>query len=504
MKNIIIIGGGVSGLSAGIYALKNGYNPLILEKNPLAGGLCTSWFRQGMELDGCIHWITGSSPSCSIYKSWQELHAIHSQDELIFLPTWGSYKFLDTTVTFYCDLNKAEEEWNKISPIDKKAIHHFFKMVKKIRDVDLPLDAPAALLPLKTKMLFVRDLFKAFPYLMKSMNMSCEKYAKRFKHPALRWAIIHAQPGAGNLYSMVYSYATVASKNGGILKGGSKKFISNMLEYYLDLGGAIKYNAEVVDVNVDKKKKECTGLVLKNGEVISGDYYVSCCDANYVLINLLKNKFVHSKLAERYNKPHYHPAPSCVLINFKVPADVNINNPTNFLIDGFRLANKVIDHINMRSFNYDEHFIKNGYTNLQVLLDQDSLDYPFWVELRKNNEKYQEYKRNIAEIVKNLIENEIPEYKDKMTLLDVSTPMTFVRYTNASRGSYMSFLFNHRKGVLTTRGHLAGIKNFMLSGQYVQTPGGLPLAMASGKFSIQWIKHEECSFFFRFLNLFKV
>ena len=38
MKKVVIIGGGVSGLSAGIYAQQMGYETEIYEKNPMVGG----------------------------------------------------------------------------------------------------------------------------------------------------------------------------------------------------------------------------------------------------------------------------------------------------------------------------------------------------------------------------------------------------------------------------------------------------------------------------------
>jgi len=45
-KSIIIIGGGIAGLSAGIYARMNGFNSAIYEMNSMAGGLCTAWSRK--------------------------------------------------------------------------------------------------------------------------------------------------------------------------------------------------------------------------------------------------------------------------------------------------------------------------------------------------------------------------------------------------------------------------------------------------------------------------
>ena len=50
MKKIVIIGGGIGGLFAGIYALKAGYKAAIYEKNPVAGGECMGWNRKGCHM----------------------------------------------------------------------------------------------------------------------------------------------------------------------------------------------------------------------------------------------------------------------------------------------------------------------------------------------------------------------------------------------------------------------------------------------------------------------
>ena len=47
MKKIAIVGAGVAGMAAGIYAQKSGFQTIICEKNPLPGGECTGWDRQG-------------------------------------------------------------------------------------------------------------------------------------------------------------------------------------------------------------------------------------------------------------------------------------------------------------------------------------------------------------------------------------------------------------------------------------------------------------------------
>ena len=52
VKKVIIIGAGVSGLSAGIYGQMNGFNTEIFEMHAIPGGECTGWRRKGYYFDG--------------------------------------------------------------------------------------------------------------------------------------------------------------------------------------------------------------------------------------------------------------------------------------------------------------------------------------------------------------------------------------------------------------------------------------------------------------------
>jgi len=485
-KSVAIIGAGISGLTAGIYLRKAGFKVTILEKHTIAGGLCTYWERKGMRIDGCIHWMTGTKPTSLTYLRWKEVGALHNQKEIIYLPTWGVVDFHGTKVPFYCDLDKAEKAWINISKDDTKMIKKFFKMVRKIASVDLPIEDPIRYMSLKTKLKFVKDIIRTFPYYTKGMKISCEEYAAKFKHPAIRNAIVNIQPGEGNLYSMMYCYATVACGNGGIPTGGSKTVIDNMVDKFKSIRGKILVDSEVTKIEVEGKN--VSGLRLYNGELVKADYYLACCDSCYTMINLLDNKYQHKKIMQRYLDPVTHPAPSCVFINYAVDASIEIPVPYIFNVPSFKIANKTINHLNIRNYNYDNTQIRNGKSVLQVLIDQDSNDYEWWVKLYKRKNEYLSFKEKIAQIVLELIVKQVPEYKENIFLLDVATPITFNRYTNASRGSFMSFLFNKKKGVIMTKGKLKGLNNFLLSGQYVQTPGGLPLALASGKYSATYIK----------------
>ena len=97
----------------------------------------------------------------------------------------------------------------------------------------------------------------------------------------------------------------------------------------------------------------------------------------------------------------------------------------------------------------------------------------------------------VANEVAKRIEKAFPEVKDTMEYLDAWTPLTYERYCNAYHGSYMSFVTTPYGKQIKMKGQLKGIKNLYVAGQWTNSPGGLPVAVASGKFAVQRILKKQ-------------
>ena len=80
MVKVVVIGAGISGLSAGIYAARAGFDVTILEQHNIPGGLSTSWSRKGYYFEGGMHWLTGSSPKMPLNKVWHETGALQDNN----------------------------------------------------------------------------------------------------------------------------------------------------------------------------------------------------------------------------------------------------------------------------------------------------------------------------------------------------------------------------------------------------------------------------------------
>ena len=488
-KTIVVIGAGIAGLSAGINGEQNGMHVILLESQPYVGGFCTGWYRRGKYLDGCLHWLTGTNPNTDLYKMWKNVHAINSDEDIIYLDSFGAFEYGSNVVTFWRDINRAEKEWMSISPEDKKEIHHFFNMVKDFVSVDTPAAAPAKDLPFSRILKAGFDVLKVWPSYLLTMKISTDEYAKKFKHPAIQNAIRNVQPGEGNLFSMLYSYATIVANNGGIPKGGSKAMAERMKDYFLELGGTLKLNSRVDKILYSKKDARVNGVRLTNGEVINADYVVTTIAPNLVMNNLLDGNFYKPRFEKRLQKVSANPCPSCVLMQFEIENLPNINIPFTFQIEDLKVGTRTIDNLTLRSYSYDpETYVRGNKTIVSCLLDQYNEDFAYWEDLyNKDINEYKEAKKNLGFEVLKRIYQRFPRLIGRVEILDIATPHTMKRYTESPDGGYMSFLFTKKNTMYTSSGRVKGLNNLFLAGQWTLSPGGVPFALMSGHFAIRRI-----------------
>ena len=130
MKKIAIIGGGVAGLSAGIYALKSGFACDIYEQHICAGGECTSWKRKGYHIDNCVHWLTGTNPQKEVYQVWKELHVLGDDVEIIQNNSFLHLESNGESLDLWQDTRRMRKDMLALSPVDADAINTFVDQVE--------------------------------------------------------------------------------------------------------------------------------------------------------------------------------------------------------------------------------------------------------------------------------------------------------------------------------------------------------------------------------------
>ena len=500
IKKVIIIGGGISGLSSGIYGQKHGYITEIFEKNPVAGGLCTAWYRKGMPVDGCIHWLTGTKDKTEINAMWKDVGAF-LQEDIIEPKDFGTIECEGTPITLWCDLNKLEKELIDISPEDKRMIKKTIKMILSFQNLHLPVDIPVSEMSLWK---LIKVGFSLFPYLkdyIYATKKSNFKYSLKFKSPQIRHLLNHIVPGDGNLYTTLYAFGTVSVGNGGLPKGGSRTIIDNMVRKYSEVGGKIHYNKEIEDIIIVGGK--AVGVRLVDGTVEKADYIIASCDSIETIKKLLKNRYVVPGFEKRLKLTKTYPTQSCCLVTFSVDEEeyrkLGITSTYEFPCEPFEAGDSFEQSLKIRAYNYDPYFVRNGKTILNTLVFQSDKDYEFWDEIYKTKDVYNLKKQELADDVQRRIEERFPTLKNHLEVIDIFTPKTLNRYTNAFHGAYMPFAYTANGSMYYYNGKVKGVKNLQVSGQWALMPGGLPIALMTGKWAIQrFLKKDK-----KFINFTK-
>ena len=164
MKEIstIIIGAGIAGLSAGCYGQMNGYNTRIFEMHDELGGCCTSWKRDGYTIDGCFHYLTGSSPGQVFYPVWEELGTLQGRT-IIDHDEYARIEGNEGKVLIvYSDINRLEQHMKELAPEDTDVIEEFTAGIRKMIHFPMPVEKPPELF---TPIDGLKMMFKMIPFL---------------------------------------------------------------------------------------------------------------------------------------------------------------------------------------------------------------------------------------------------------------------------------------------------------------------------------------------------
>lgn len=474
-------------MATGIYLLKSGYSVEILEKNHIPGGACIGWERKGCYIDGCIHWLVGTSPDSPFYKMWRDTHAIEDDTQIYFQNDFSVFDFADgKRLTIWADIKRFKSELMSIAPEDEKEINRFIKWIRRFRKIEGPVNKPVDMMSLRQLAHLALTMGGDLFWVQKLGKVDCAEYGKRFKSPYMRYFFENYMAPGYNLMSMVYMLAHVMKKDGGIPIGGSQAMSDRMYNYFCELGGVYRFDTEVERVIVENGKAK--GVELKNGRTVGADWVISSTAAEHCLKKLLGNDYNVPKMDERFRDSETYPIYTMTIPVFKCTADLS-NFPLGLhaIVDDPIMLDRAYDGVALRNYSYDKTMkTPEGSCVLQAQLVGDDSMY-FWWKTRKHNGTYKAEKQRVAEEVMRKICARYPELDGKLEIIDVVTPCTYERYLNTRHGSFQGFVHTKDGKALMQKGRISGLDGFILSGQCIFQSGGLPAALVTGKFAAQRI-----------------
>ena len=493
-KKVIVIGGGIAGLGAGIYALRCGFDVKVFEMHTLAGGMCTSWKREGYLFEGGMHWLTGSGKKEDSHALWRTIGALDDSVSIHYPEPFIEFDWQGTPIRFYRDVDATERHWLALSPADAKEIKKFCNNVRKLSKLGMPVfDLKGVKVTQKRRLplsLFFSSLL-AMHRMRAHSKVSMEAYAARFSHEGIR-EMFRSLPDAEKSIAMLYLLmGTLSRGDGGFPEGGSLPFVQRIVNTFKALGGELHRNARVSQVLVDKGK--ATGVLVCDK---TGTNKTWPADAVIVTVDTMAmaHLFETPPKAPWLEKMRKVTAPTMVtFVSLGVNANLK-NYPSYYL---FKLP-KPLEFLGkeypcLAVSNYASHrsYSPEGKSALTLQLPGDT--YDFWKKAQEEG-RYTQEKQKLAEAVIAALEVQMPEIKNQVEVWDIATPLTYERYCGNWKGSWMTEITPDMDWDAYPA-TLEGLEGVYFAGQRMMPPGGLPVAMMSGRAAVQYLCRDTGTVF---------
>jgi phytoene desaturase len=475
MKNILVLGAGIGGLSAAIHLAARGHRVTVLEKNPIVGGKMSEVRAEGFRFD------TGPSVMTMkhVFEDLFRTAGRRMEDYLTFLPIdpLNRYFYPDgSRLDLSRDLSRTIEQIQRLEPRDAEGYLAYLAHAAKIHRITSPIftygPPPSASSFLKVSPL---DMLAVDPF--HTLQWDIERYVR---HPKMRQLLGRFSTAALAVIAHVELTEGVWYPKGGIYE------IARAYEKLArELGVDVRLNARVKEVKLDGKK--ITGILMEDGEFLPAGTVVSNIDVTttYELMN--------SPIAEARRRKLYKQAPASSgqilllgvegnysdLVHHNILFSSDYKKEFQQLFVENRLPDEPTVYICITSKSDPEHAPK-GCENWFVMINAPALP----LKGRSREEEEQE-KAQATELLFNRLTAFGLDVRRKVRYQQLLNPRHFQQRTGAFRGSIYGISFNDRFAPFKRPRNRSEIQGLFFAGGSTHPGGGVPMVTLSGKLAAQ-------------------
>lgn len=434
--DVIIIGGGLSGLTAASLLAKRGVKVVVIDKNYNPGGSCGIFKRGSVTFDQGSAMLYGFGESGFnahrfVFNCLEEPIDIIRHDLLYCV----NYK--DQRIFFWSDVEKFADELAQVFPSEKENIHRFYREMTKMYQ-HIMMETPTYNTPdetdpkqgLKSLLKHPISYAKFLGYLNKSARGLLQKY---FKDPEIF--------NFFDKLTSTYCYATVEEApavlaavmfvdnhiGGSYYPAGSTLFLPGKLEKVIEEnGGDMLLEREVVSILFEDKKP--TGVVLDDGTELRATNLIYSGTV-WNLFGKLIDPTYTTQEQRGWAKSMVPTYPSVVLyavVDRKViptdtaPIEMLVGNPDH--LDENEVTAYILSIDDRTLCGEDEHTVVAIGPTFE---EWNSLD----------DQAYQSKKKQEQERLVSVLEKRFPGFRTALRYTEVATPITIERYTLKNGGA---------------------------------------------------------------------
>lgn len=492
---VIIIGGGISGLTLGALLGKAGLRCCIVEKEHQAGGYIAGFRRKDFHFDTAIHWLNQFGETGIVHRAFSFIGQDYPKPKV--LNKIHRYKSDNFDILLQTDIQKLKQDFISSFPNEEKGLNKFFAHAKQLGNISSRLAnfvRSHETMSLTEKAIYHMRMLPFILPIIKHLKYAGDKGVRRglskyFKGDDIK-DIFNSE---SDLLSCLFPIAWAGNKDYfKTPEGGSIEFVKWLIDKNKSYGNEILLKTKVDSIILESKKAIGITAIQKNENIkINAKYIVSASDLPSLYKKLLPASAISNNTKQKLEDSVMYKSGFTISIALDCEAeDLGLSEELISLAKN-NLARA--DHENsvpensklsiMSASVRDKTICPSGKGIITIYMAADIEKYNYWeTELLDNGERirgdaYKQLKEEIAQKIFDRIEQElIPNFKEHILFYDTSSPFTYQRYTNNYRGTMMG----QRPGKVNMQNkvasHFTEIENLLVGGQWAELGGGIPVA----------------------------
>ena len=482
----IVIGAGMAGLSAALKLAACGKKVLVLEKQPVAGGVGTSFKRKGFTFESCLHFVDDLMPGGEV-RDFLDKYGVSEKVEYIKLNEFGRVVYPDHDFVVGNDFESLKLWLDDNFPQDKTGIDEFFRSITKFyKQFDHFMHAK---IPLWLK-LVISPL--AYPLIVKTSCLTLEQFIpKKIKDKRARsiigtiWGFVGLPPSELSAFYFLIVLRGCWGAETAYIKGGFGKLFSAMAERIKEYGSEVNFNTTVTQIITENGGK-VVGVRTAKGEEFRAKVIISNANAIDTLTKLVDSDSVKIGYVKSFSSMQKSVSAFTLYLGLDVPAkDLGMRCPLLSISPGYdhdesfkacldgdysRASFALVDHSQL-----DPGLAPQGKAALSLMT---FADYALWGNL--DAEGYAKKKLETAEAIVAVLEKYLPGLSKHIEYMEAATPKTMARYATLPEGAVYCFAQSVGQSSINRFPQKTKVKGLLLAGAWTSPGCGIHGCFVSG------------------------
>lgn len=494
--DVVIIGAGISGLTAAALLSKAGLSVIVLERHRLIGGYLQGFERNDFVFDTAIHWLNQCGENGTVTRIFKHIGDDFPRPQLMQKIQRHVGNEHDYTLT-----NNPDElrlQLIKDFPQDEKGINRFFSDARKIAEITKQYakmmrstETMGKLEAIKYNMRKASIGFSLVKHVFYSGEEGMQKgLSKYFKSPGIHQLFSAEQDLLSCLFPIAWAYLS-DYQNPPI--GGSQAFprwLAGTLEKNPKVSVVLSADVQEVVISDGQFDKVVYTQRTKSYEV-KGKYLIAACDAEVLYKKLLPPSAEGDKILAKIKDAEHYSSSVTISIALDCPAeDLGFGTELTLISND---ESKRSEHSSgdphksaisvLAPTTRDHTLAPNGKGTLTIYV-------PAWMEYEdkwrtesdgkggfKRTEAYKALKEEFALVIMDRVEQKLNiDLRKHIEFYEIATPITYHRYTKNRGGTMMGPRPGKKNMQSKVAKYKTPFKNVFLGGHWAELGGGVPIA----------------------------